>query len=86
MKHPQKRGRDFMDELDARIQALTPEQMTDTSEEDARTEENFKIADALHREALERGDKDAIELERISEQAKREVSGTKRKTRRTGQT
>lgn len=65
MKHPQKRGRVFMDELDARIQALTPEQMTDTSKEDARTQENFKMADMLHRDALERGEKDAIELERL---------------------
>lgn len=31
-----------MDELDRRIQALTPADMLDTSEEDARTEENFK--------------------------------------------
>lgn len=54
-----------MDELDARIQALTPEQMTDTSKEDARTQENFKMADMLHRDALERGEKDAIELERL---------------------
>jgi hypothetical protein len=43
------------------------------------------MADALHQEALERGDKDAIELKRLSEQAKREVSRTKRKTQRTGQ-
>jgi hypothetical protein len=37
-----------MDELDRRIQALTPEDMLDASEEDARTEENFKQADRLH--------------------------------------
>jgi hypothetical protein len=74
-----------MEALDARIQALTAEDMLDTSEEDAETQENFKIADALHQEALKRGDKHAMELERISEQAKREVSKTKRKTRTTGQ-
>lgn len=83
MKHPQKRGRAFMDELDARIQALTPEEMLDTSEEDARTQENFKMADALHQEALKRGDKDAIELERLAQQAKREAAATKRKSRKT---
>ena len=59
--------------------------MLDTSEEDARTQENFKMTDALHQEALERGDKDAIELQRLSEQAKQEVFRTKRKTRKTGQ-
>jgi hypothetical protein len=69
-----------MDELDARIQALTPEQMQDTSEEDARTEENFKFADALHRAALARGDKDAIELERLSKEAKQEVADRMRQT------
>lgn len=46
----QLRGEDFMDELDRRIQALTPEDMLDASEEDARTEENFKQADRLHEE------------------------------------
>jgi hypothetical protein len=30
---------------------VTPEDMLDTSEEDARTEENFKQADRLHEEA-----------------------------------
>ena len=48
----QLRGDDFMDELDRRIQALTPEDMLDTSEEDARTQENFKQADRLHEEEL----------------------------------
>ena len=37
-----------MGELDRRIQALTPDDMLDTSEEDARTTENFKMADELH--------------------------------------
>jgi hypothetical protein len=32
------------------FKALTPEDMLDTSEEDARTEENFKQADRLHEE------------------------------------
>ena len=81
MKHPQKRGRDFMDELDARIQVLTPEQMLDTGEEDARNQENFKMADALHLEAIKRGDKGAIELKRLSQQAERDASHPKRKTR-----
>jgi hypothetical protein len=48
----QLRGEDFMDELDRRIQGLTPEDMLDTSEEDARTLENFKQADRLHEEEL----------------------------------
>jgi hypothetical protein len=34
--------------LDAKIMALTGEQMLDTSAEDARREENFRFADALH--------------------------------------
>lgn len=46
----QLRGDDFMNELDRRIQAPTPEDMLDTSEEDARTQENFKQADRLHEE------------------------------------
>lgn len=40
----QLRGDDFMDELDRRIQALTPEDMLDTSDEDAQTEKNFQSA------------------------------------------
>jgi hypothetical protein len=70
-KNGQLRGAAFMDALDAQIQALTPEDMLDTGKEDAETEEDFKMADALHQEALERWDKNAIELERISERAKR---------------
>ena len=42
-------GEDFMNELDRRIQALTPEDMLDTSAGDARTEKNFKQAGRLHR-------------------------------------
>jgi hypothetical protein len=80
MKHPQKRGSDFMDELDARNQALTPEQMLDTSEEDARTKENFEFADSLHQAALARGDKDAIELERLSKEARQQVADRMRQT------
>ena len=83
-KNKQLRGAAFMDALDARIQALTPEDMLDTSIEDAETQENFKIADELHREALERGDKDAIEMERLSKQAQRGVARTKLKARKTG--
>lgn len=44
----QLRGDDFMDGLDQLIQALMPEDMSDTSEEDARTQEDFKQADRLH--------------------------------------
>jgi hypothetical protein len=47
-KEKQLRGEDFMNELDRRIQALTPEDMSDTSEEDAETAKNFKKADDLH--------------------------------------
>lgn len=43
-----------MDELDRRIQDLTPEDMLGTSEEDAQTAENFKMADKLHKEDLAR--------------------------------
>ena len=43
-----------MDELDRRIQALTPEDMLDTSEEDAQSAENFKMADKLHKEEAAR--------------------------------
>lgn len=39
-----------MNELDRRIQELTPQDILDTSEEDVRTEENFKQADRLHEE------------------------------------
>jgi hypothetical protein len=37
-----------MNELDRRIQALTPDDMLDTSEEDAETAKNFKTAHELH--------------------------------------
>jgi hypothetical protein len=83
-KDRQLRGAAFMDALDARIQTLTPEDMLDSSKEDAEIQEDFKIADELHRKALERGDKDAIEKERLSKQAQREVAQTKPKTRKTG--
>lgn len=39
-------------ELNNRIQNLTPEQMRDTSAEDARTAENLKMAKELHEERL----------------------------------
>ena len=40
----QLRGDAFMDELDRRIQALMPEDMLDTSDEDAQTAKNFESA------------------------------------------
>jgi hypothetical protein len=43
-----------MDEVDRRIQGLTPEDMLGTSEEDAQSAENFKMADTLHQEELAR--------------------------------
>jgi hypothetical protein len=49
-KEKQLRGKAFMDELDRRIRVLTPEVMLDNSEDDARTAENFKMADKLHKE------------------------------------
>jgi len=52
-------------ELDSFILGLTPEQLKNTSIEDARREENFRFADQLHAKALARGDKTAIELERL---------------------
>jgi hypothetical protein len=51
-KEKQLRGKAFMDELDRRIQALTPEDMLDTSEEDAQTAKNFKMAAKLHKEEV----------------------------------
>jgi hypothetical protein len=53
-KEKQLRGEAFMDELDLRIQALTPEDMLDTSEEDAQSAEDFKMADTLHKEEVAR--------------------------------
>jgi hypothetical protein len=53
-KEKQLRGKAFLDELDRRIQALTPEDMLDTSEEGAQTAENFKMADNFHKEELPR--------------------------------
>jgi hypothetical protein len=52
-------------ELDSFILGLTPEKPKDTSLEDKKREENFRFADQLHRRALARGDKTAIELERL---------------------
>ena len=52
-------------ELDSFILGLTPEQLKNTSIEDARREENFRFADQLHAKTLPRGDKTAIELERL---------------------
>jgi hypothetical protein len=50
----QLRGKAFMDELNPRIQSLTPEDILDTSEKDARRAENFKMADELHEAELAR--------------------------------
>ena len=52
-------------ELDSLILGLTPEKLKDTSLEDKKREENFRFADQLHARALARGDKTAIELERL---------------------
>jgi hypothetical protein len=52
-------------ELDSLILGLTPEKLKDTSLEDKKREENFRFADRLHARALARGDKTAIELERL---------------------
>jgi hypothetical protein len=47
-------GKDFMDELDRRIQALRPEDILDTSEEDAEPAASAKLADELHEAELAR--------------------------------
>ena len=52
-------------ELDSFILGQTPEKPKDTSLEDKKREENFRFADQLHGRALARGDKTAIELERL---------------------
>ena len=52
-------------ELDSFILGLTPEKLKDTSLENKEREENFRFADQLHARALARGDKTAIELERL---------------------
>ena len=52
-------------ELDSFILGLTPEKLKDTSLEDKEREENFRFADQLHAKALPRGDKTAIELDRL---------------------
>jgi hypothetical protein len=52
-------------ELDSFILGLTPKKLKDTSLEDKKREENFRFTDQLHGRALARGDKTAIELERL---------------------
>jgi hypothetical protein len=52
-------------ELDSFILGLTPEKLKDTLLEDKEREENLRFADQLHAKALPRGDKTAIELERL---------------------
>jgi hypothetical protein len=52
-------------ELNSFILGLTPEKLKDTSLEDKEREENFRFAGQLHATALPRGDKTAIELERL---------------------
>lgn len=44
-ENEQLRGEAFMDELGRRIQALTPEDMLDTSKGDAETAASAKLAD-----------------------------------------
>jgi hypothetical protein len=56
---------DFFPELDSFILGLTPEQLKNTSTEDARREENFRFADQLHAKALARGENNTIELDRL---------------------
>ena len=52
-------------ELDSFILGLTPEKLKDTSLEDKEREGNLRFADQLHAKALPRGDKTAIELDRL---------------------
>jgi hypothetical protein len=52
-------------EPDSFILGLTPVQRKDASIENARWEENFRFADQLHAKALARGDRNAIELDRL---------------------
>ena len=52
-------------ELDSFILGLTPEELKDISLEDKEREENFRFADQLHARASARGDKTAIELDRL---------------------
>jgi hypothetical protein len=52
-------------QLDSFILGLTPQRLKDTPLEDKEREENFRFADQLHAKALARGDKNAIELERL---------------------
>jgi hypothetical protein len=52
-------------ELDSFVVWLTPEKLKDTSLEDKEREENLRFADQLHAKALSRGDKTAIELDRL---------------------
>jgi len=68
---PPKEVPDLFPGLTERILALTPEDMLDTSIEDRRTEENFRLAAQLHADALARGYKSAIALDRLSKQGLR---------------
>jgi hypothetical protein len=70
--------------LTERILALTPEDMLDTSIEDKRTAENFRFASQLHAEALARGDKGAIELDRLAKQAEQELATRRLQVPETG--
>jgi hypothetical protein len=56
---------DLFPEIDGFILGLTPEQLKDSSLEDARREENFRFADQLLAGALA-GDEAAIELDRLA--------------------
>jgi hypothetical protein len=57
---------DLFPEIDGFILGLTPEQLKDSSLEDARREENFRFADQLLAGALACGDEAAIELDRLA--------------------
>jgi hypothetical protein len=48
----QLRGEDFMNEVDRSIQALTPEDRLDTSDDEREAAENARFADQLHEEEL----------------------------------
>jgi hypothetical protein len=52
-------------QLDSFVLALTPHRLKETSLEDKEREENFRFADQLHAKAFARGDKHAIELDRL---------------------
>lgn len=72
------------DGLAARIEAMTHEQLLDTSIEDARDAESAKFAEQLHAEGLARGDKEAIEEERLFRQTDQYIAERRRQPPETG--